>query len=134
MPGGEIIDLGNAKHIDLVIADPEIFSESEEQIHADYEYCNEPVGFEGRARHAIILRILKRGFVRIRERRNSWVAECWSLSGGIKVNLSAWANMVRDGYDIYDGSMVELHELGKPDKLSKNILLEDFDAILMMPK
>lgn len=68
-PRNEIISV-NTTHIDLVIKNPELFGLTSEYIRQKYAEFDEPVGQEGKAREAIMVDLIKRGWVRIRKYRN----------------------------------------------------------------
>lgn len=79
-PRGEIIDgNGYKNHIDYVIAHPEQFRFTKEQIEELYVKHNEPMGLEGQARNEIMSMLYRMGFVRVRNGygRNSgnWTIE-----------------------------------------------------------
>lgn len=57
-------------HISMVIRDPEKFGLTTQDIKAAYRKHNEPVGLEGKAREELIVALLGRGWIRVREYRN----------------------------------------------------------------
>ena len=59
-------------HIQEVIAWPDRFGLTSEEIHRAYAHFGERLPFEGHARHHIIRAVLGLGWVRLRQQRNYW--------------------------------------------------------------
>lgn len=82
-------------HIVTVQKYPEIFKETKKSLRDTYDKYNEPIdsNIEGKAREAIMDRVIRRGFVRIRKntmRNNqSWSIQLVKITP--KVNDAIWA-------------------------------------------
>ena len=97
-PDGEVVDLETKTHVMIVILNPDKYGESPESIRESYRTFKEPIGWEGQARREILTRVLRRGFVRVREQRDGWVAEQWEDSSPRSRHLlGVWANKVLRG-------------------------------------
>lgn len=81
------------RHIGAIIADPEFFGESAQTIRGTFEDHGETISdtMEGQAREEIMLRVLKRGFIRIREIRMNYTVQVDKTDSHIKENIWAWA-------------------------------------------
>lgn len=93
-PDGEIIDLGTKHHIDIVIDSPGQFGENLEDIKEAYERFGEGWRFEGKARDEIMQRVVRIGFIRIREVKNYWKIQLWGFNSDQCHNLSSWAKVI----------------------------------------
>ena len=94
-PNGKILPV-EITHIQAVINCPEEYGETLVNIKILYDSHNENRPHEGKARVEIMKRILLRGYVRIRKKRNFWVIELFKLSP-IEIKLiSNWVNYVWD--------------------------------------
>jgi hypothetical protein len=85
-------------HISTVIADPQRFGLTREEIEALYKEYGERVGVEGKARREILLRIISDGWIRIRRYPNKY----WSVTAqGLTVStheiLRGWARKMLSG-------------------------------------
>ena len=95
-PQGHLIDVP-LNHISMVIADPEKFGLTIEEIRASYAMHGERIGVEGEARQKLLLKIISQdGFVS-EDTRIYWsvTAPClspaiWKQSSGL-----GWADVVR---------------------------------------
>lgn len=95
-PKGEVLQVGGTKtHIRIVIDNPKKFGETKERIEKDYKKHKESITWEGKAREEIMIRIMKRGWVRIRERHNSWTVQVWKMSPKMNDILWMWANTIK---------------------------------------
>ena len=83
-------------HIQEVIKNPQEYGETLADIKRLYEAHTEKMPHEGKARVEIMKRILRRGYIRIREKRNYWVMELYKLSSKEKSLMSQWVNYVWD--------------------------------------
>ena len=106
------------RHIASVIENPEWFGETEESIKKTFDKYNEPISttVEGKAREEILLRIIKRGYARIRQnvsRRNqAYSIQVNKITPRIEDALFAWAKIQsKDTLDKY--ADVNVHELGR---------------------
>ena len=98
---GKILNVPQT-HIEAVLMAPEKFGETKKTIQRSYDKHNEKLNTEGKAREEILVRIMKRGFVRIREYSNRWSIQTWNLTNKINDAIFAWAKKVypkiRDKY------------------------------------
>jgi len=90
-PDGQILDVGDRKHINLIVDNPQQFGESAEAINTLYNENREPMGVEGKAREIIMRRVITRGFVRIRQQRNQWMIQLRELTPTTESHLCQWA-------------------------------------------
>lgn len=86
-------------HISTVIADPQRFGLTREEIDAVYEEHGERVGVEGEARRELLLRLISQGWIRIRRYRNYWSVTAPSLSPPVWERLQGWAARLLEGID-----------------------------------
>lgn len=126
-PKGEVLELGNKTHIQVVIENPTKFGETKNRIVKDYEYYNEKMNQEGKAREDIMIRVLKRGWARIRERANQWTVQVYKLNQKMRDVLWMWAKTiektVRDKY-----APVKIYELYKMRSKAKSIDFIDLSS------
>lgn len=93
-PSNQIIDVPT-NHIDIVIKNPETFGLTLADIQSVYESHGEEIGTEGKAREEIILDLVKKGWIRIRQYRNQgWSVNVNRLTKKIKDNLFDWVTKV----------------------------------------
>ena len=95
LPDGTIHPV-KTKHIIEIINCPELFGETLGTIKSIYEAYNEKMPHEGKARIEIMKRVMKRGYIRIRERRNHWVIQLYKLSPKEHKFISQWVNCAWD--------------------------------------
>lgn len=88
-PGGASFPVSQ-NHILTVIEAPEKFNMTREAIEAVYARHKEPFGSEGNAREELILDLVKRGWVRIRNYHGKRTGEYWS------VNVNRLTTRVKD--------------------------------------
>lgn len=74
-PSGTVMPV-DQNHINTVIKNPRKFNISDDQIKEEYEKTGEPLGSEGKAREVIILSLIRRGWIRVRNYGN----QGWSLN------------------------------------------------------
>lgn len=79
-PTGQIIQV-SPSHISCVIAHPQAFSLTEARIKDTYDQHGEGLGQEGKAREALILEVLTRGWIRVRKYNNYWSITVHQLRG-----------------------------------------------------
>lgn len=93
-PKNEVINVPTV-HIDTVITNPETFGLTKEGIQKIYDSYGEPLGSEGKAREEIILDLVRKGWIRIRQYRNQgWSVNVGKLSKKVKDNLFDWATKI----------------------------------------
>jgi len=98
-PGGEIFPVRES-HISAVLADPERFGLTPEEIRAVYAHHGEPVGVEGEARREILLQLISQGWIRIRRYPNRyWSVIAPSFTAAVKDRLQGWAAKILRGTD-----------------------------------
>ena len=95
LPDGRIQPV-RTTHIQEVINCPEEFGETLGSIKNLYDVSKERMPHEGNARVEIMKRILLRGYVRIRQKRNHWMIELYKLSPMENKLISNWVNYVWD--------------------------------------
>ena len=128
-PLGEVLSVGKTKtHISIVIQNPQKFGESIDSIQKEYDKYNEQLSWEGKAREVVMTRIIKRGWIRIRERARNWVVQVWKSTEKANDILWMWAKSVFSiVYDKY--APVVIYELSKP--LSTKPKSIDFNELEM---
>ena len=94
-PDGKIHSV-RTTHIQEVINCPEEFGETLGGLKNLYGVYEERTPHEGKARVEIMKRILQRGYIRIREKRNYWVIELLQFSHKEKKLISQWVNYIWD--------------------------------------
>lgn len=93
LPNGNIKPV-RTTHIQEIINCPEEFGETLADIMVLYDYYKEKMPHEGKARAVIMKRLFKKGYIRIRERKNHWVVELNQLSSTEKTLISEWIYVV----------------------------------------
>jgi hypothetical protein len=63
----KLYELDGGKHITHIIRNPSIFGFTQENIKDEYRKWGEKIGFEGKARKALIIKACENGWIRIRE-------------------------------------------------------------------
>ena len=89
-PEGHLIHVP-LNHISMVIADPEKFGLTIEEIQASYAMHRKKMGVECEARKELLLKVISQGWVRIRKYRNYWSVTSPSLAPGVWERLQGWA-------------------------------------------
>jgi len=95
-PKGEIV-YTPTRHIQTVIRYPKKFGLDKEFIEYVYNFYNERMGQEGKAREQILLSLFKKGWIRLRRYRNFWSINLSILSNKTKSYLQKWASMLLKG-------------------------------------
>lgn len=93
-PVGDLIKI-EGSHIGYVINNPGLFDWTIEEITRIYQKYKEPLGFEGKARHEILLRIIAQGWVRIRRYKAYWSITIHDFNDS-KSHLQKWALHIDD--------------------------------------
>lgn len=93
-PAGDIIKI-EGSHIGYVIDNPGLFNWTIEEITQIYQKYKEPLGFEGDARHEILVRIIAQGWVRIRRYKEHWSVTVHNFNDS-KRGLKKWAFHIDD--------------------------------------
>ena len=95
-PQGEIIP-GEINHINTVIKYSDKFGYTRDRIEEIYQYHNERIGLEGKARLEIIVDLVRKGWIRIRRQPNRWSITVWQLTQEVKQLLCGFVCQVWDG-------------------------------------
>jgi hypothetical protein len=95
-PTGKILDIDMDRHIMVIRQNPEKFGLTGEEIKELFDKYGERPNQEGKAREEIIHKLIKNGFVHIRQYRNFWAVNFWQLTSKIKKALSTWAEHLID--------------------------------------
>jgi len=109
---GKLFDLGAKKHINYIIEYPEKFGLTPEYIKQVYDNFNEKIGFEGKAREALIKEVSKNGWIRVRHYVRP--RDYWSIQ-----------------YDNYRLRLKDLKGLVEFLMLDKGIMNKDDEIILL---
>ncbi len=94
-PAGKILPV-DTNHIDKVIKNPDQYGLTEKEIEALYRSENETMGSEGKAREKIILSLIGKGWIRLRnyKRNGMWTANVPRLNKQSKDFLYQWAKTI----------------------------------------
>lgn len=116
-------------HIGTVIDHPEKFGETDRSVESTYLKYDEPISptIEGKAREEILLRVVKRGYIRIRKgvsRRNQrWSIQVYKLNTKANDMIWEWANkVISDGIADDPYADVIIHEISKGNKMIRTSL------------
>lgn len=84
------------RHIGTILSCPEYFGETDLTIKESFYRLDEPISssHEGLARNEIIFRVLRRGFMRIRENRHNWSIETWEFNPRLRDTMIEWARVL----------------------------------------
>ena len=97
---GDLIHVADS-HISTVIAEPDRFGLTPAEIETAYRKYGERIGVEGEARRELLLRVISRGWIRIRRYRNYWSVTAESLTPTVRDRLRTWAEKMLSGMDGY---------------------------------
>ena len=133
-PRGQIIEV-ELNHIDTVIKYPAKFGLTKKEIEKIHKKHKEKVGQEGNAREAIIVDLIKSGWIRIRKYKNHWSITVFRLTSRV---IYSFANKIlkkglfgfkeKDKYasvkivPVGGGKMVQDYDLSD---ISKDMLIEE---------
>ncbi len=123
-PKGKVLPFSQfSTHINQVISNPKKFGETDLTIKASYDKFNEKMPHEGKGREEIIVRILKRGYIRIRK-YTSWSIQLNKLNQKQDDYIWAWSKSIKTDDPYAD---VSIHELmgNKMTKTSFDKISED---------
>lgn len=95
-PKGEIV-YTPISHIAQVTGNPEKFGLDRSFVEYVYNFYNERMGQEGKARDQILLSLFKKGWIRLRRYRNFWSVNVSNYTSKVKTYLQKWANMLVSG-------------------------------------
>lgn len=98
-PHGESIPVDTA-HIREVIANPDRFGLDRAEVRQMFKDFNEPLGLEGKARSAIMTRLIEHGWIRVRLKPKSdlWIFDLWDIRRSRDVLLDFLVDAVHFGY------------------------------------
>ena len=121
-PDNKVLNVSGT-HVRSILRTPQKFGETQKSIMKTYEKYNEKLNTEGKAREEIMIRVIKRGFVRIREYRDRWSIQVYKLLPKVNDQIWAWAKQtkVRDKF-----ADVLISQLGNP---GSKIIRSSFDKI-----
>lgn len=127
-PRGEVIEV-DTNHIDVVIRNPQKFGYTLPEIQAVYDKYGEELGREGKAREDIILKLVEKGWVRIRRYRNEgYSVNIGKMSKKVKDVLFDWASKLLNtgikGVKEKDKYM-PVKILGFQDHFSRTLTIQD---------
>lgn len=105
-PYGKIMEV-DARHINAIIRNPELFGLTREEIVEIYKRHKEPMGWEGKAREEIILELVKRGWIRIRHYRTR--NDHWSI------HINKLSNKIKDYLQQFASSLIKVKGHGNDD-------------------
>lgn len=110
-------------HIATVIKHPSKFGLTKQKIQIIYDKYDEKIGWEGKAREQIMTDLMKKGFIRIRERSNGWTIQLWKLNKKMNDFLWQWAHdILPKAYDKFgDVSVWELNRMGSKPSVSVSL-------------
>jgi hypothetical protein len=111
-PIGKIISVP-MKHINSVIKDPKTYGYTKKEIDDLHKKYNERIGQEGKARHSILINLIMKGWMRIRNypRRGSWTINVNRLTKKTKDYIQNFASLlIKNKNDKYD--IVSIDTLG----------------------
>ncbi len=89
-PKKELVVEHYETHIGYILKNPEKFGLTRDYLEKVYKEHGEPIGMEGNARIKIMLDLMGKGWIRIREYRNHWIAEGTELYS-TRAELLNWA-------------------------------------------
>jgi len=112
-PDGKALSVPQT-HIDMIHKAPQKFGESKKSLSKEYEKYGEVERTEGKAREKIIIRIMKRGFTRIREHKLGWSIEVWKLTDKVKKQIYGWAKKVKVRDKYADVAITQIGDLKVP--------------------
>lgn len=90
-PDGEVIEV-RTSHIAEVIGNPGLFGVTSHEIREAYDRHGEKIGSEGSARQEILLRLIERGWIRIRRYPRYWSITVGNWSVEVARSLCRWAS------------------------------------------
>ncbi len=118
----------DTRHIGAIVSKPSLYGETDKTVKATYEKHGEPISstVEGKAREEIMLRVIMRGYIRIRKsgtrRDQRWSIQVAKLNNKNRDYLWAWAREVIDSKVADDKyADVHIHQLAKK-KVTKTSL------------
>lgn len=127
-PKGQVVK-PDSRHILTVVKHPAVFGETKKTIEATFEKYGQSMysNIEGKAREEVMLRVIGRGFIRVRQggsRSNQhWSIQLNRVTPKANDAIWSWANqIIKDGTAKDKYADVVIHELGRGDKMTKSDL------------
>lgn len=115
---GKILE--QSRHIMAIKQNPTSFGETEESIKRTFAKHGEENNYnvESKARQEIMLRVIRRGHIRIRKNIHRhcqhWIIQIYELSDERRATISSWAKFVATDGDPYaDVIVYQLHDNSK---------------------
>lgn len=69
---GEVVEVeAGQRHVSAIVSSPTTFGFSRDSVLAEFNAEREPVGYDGRAANNLEVDMIRRGWIRVRELRNS---------------------------------------------------------------
>ena len=96
-PEGEIIDIGQTKHIKYMRDNLDKFGFSFEEYRAKHKEFGEKIGQEGKARRELIMQAIQKGWLRIRfypRPAYMWTINANRLDNKTKSNILKWLEII----------------------------------------
>lgn len=121
-PKGDIIPV-TTKHINYIRDNPKEVGITKEDYIEIFKKFGEKFGWEGKARNELITNAMQRGWIRIRNKKNSgWSVETWIMNKKSQNYIYHWAKKVLGLEESYDIDYVNIHILslmmkGKPQSM-----------------
>lgn len=125
-PKGEIIDV-KIKHINTIISNPEKFGFTIEFIEYVYNYYNERIGQEGKAREQLMMSLFNQFWIRLRRYKQFWSINVKKLSGRQKSYIYQWSKKILKG--IHGYKELDPYIPVKIDQKNKKIKTTDVKTI-----
>lgn len=126
-PQAKVIEVKKL-HIDEIIKKPEVFGETKKSLQDTFDKYSENYGIEGKARNDILIRIIKRGYIRIRQRRNDWSIQLFQMNRKTSDILWQWARLIyKEVKDKYADISIHTLKDNKMIKSSFNKISENED-------
>ena len=108
-PAGEIFAPPTGEHVTSVIAEPERFGFTADQLRAIYARHGEKYGAPGKARDDILGDMFRRGWIRLRRHRDHWTVQTGALTDANRRHLGIWAAAVLKGLNDVRESDPHIH-------------------------
>jgi hypothetical protein len=123
---GKILDK-QSRHILAVISAPELFGETEQSINETFKKYGQDIksNYEGKAREAVMLRVIRRNHIRIRKNilkhQQHWSIQLYRLTDERRASISSWAKYIATNGDQY--ADVIIHQLFDNSKIQTSLNL-----------
>lgn len=114
-PKGNIMEV-DSRHIHSIIAHPELFGMTRAQIMAAYRKRGEHLGQEGNAREDIMVRLIRKGWIRVRYVPQQYLvtaqlSRAYHKSGSHVPVLTSWAREMMKRRDMPESVSVNILDL-----------------------